>query len=76
MRLCPFHCCKNQIPDTMFCCRQHWGKLSAQDKEQIGAIYSQYKKGDLTVDELRAAQQKVLGARGDSGRSDRREPLQ
>lgn len=67
MRKCPFHDCPiTDLPDTMFCCRRHWYKLSAPERVEIATAYSEYQKGRLTVEQLRSVQSRVLGARGDA----------
>ena len=64
MRKCPFHGCERQIPDSVFACRPHWFSLNKADKTRIHDVYNAYTSDQLTVDELRQAQQEVLGDRG------------
>jgi hypothetical protein len=64
MRQCPWHDCAVEIPDDMFACRPHWFSLTEAERNRIWWAWREYVKEALTLEELRAVQQEVLGERG------------
>lgn len=64
MRQCPFNDCPAEIGDDLFACRKHWYSLSDAERRRIWWAYREYLKDAMTMEELRAIQQQVLGTRG------------
>lgn len=64
MRICPFHTCSQTIPDHLFACGRHWRSLAKGAQSRINTAYRKYLEGTMNIEELRAIQQDVLGARG------------
>ena len=64
MRTCPFRGCDESLPDSVFACRRHWFQLDRAERNKIWTAYRRYLADVITMEELREAQQQVLGHRG------------
>lgn len=63
-RKCPFTGCVARIDPALFACRKHWHSLADADRARLVWAYGEWRKGDLTSEDLRTLQQEVLGKRG------------
>lgn len=64
LRQCPFHGCNIRIPGSVFACRRHWFSLNRAERLKVYDSYGRWQAGELSLEELRAIQQQVLGTRG------------
>ncbi len=62
MRKCPFNDCEKLIDPGLFACPRHWHSLTPAQKRDIWSAYDDYRADAIDVDQLQAAQQKVLDA--------------
>ncbi len=60
-RICPACDCTLPIPNSMFCCRFHWGKLTADLRRAINRTYRAFvsSPGPETVDALKDVQKRA-----------------
>ena len=60
MRVCPFPDCGVSIPDYLFCCKADWNRLSTSQQRRIYAVWNDYKRDRIGMEELRRVQQQVM----------------
>lgn len=59
-RQCPFDGCKKMIDPERFACGPHWFSLNKEQKATIWRIYGQWQRAEITGEDLRVAQERVL----------------
>jgi len=60
MRECPFDGCGRLIAPHLFACGQHWRGLPTDLKAQVWQCYDNYREGDITIEQLRREQDRIL----------------
>jgi hypothetical protein len=62
MRVCPFPDCGKTIKSEFFACYRHFKAMTKDQQAEVYRIYDAWQRGDLSADELRAAQAAIVDA--------------